>query len=113
MNHPKRALLSWSSGKDSAFALHVLRQRHDIELVGLLTTVSEPYARVAMHGVRLELLRAQADAAGLPMWEVPLPSRATTPSTRPGWAQCSPGREMKASAHKVFDDWTTSSTAPD
>lgn len=74
MSHAKRALLSWSSGKDSAFALHVLRQQQDTEIVGLLTTVSESYARVAMHGVRLELLRAQADAAGLPLWEVPLPS---------------------------------------
>lgn len=74
MRHPKRALLSWSSGKDSAFALHVLRQQQGVEIVGLMTTVSEPYARVAMHGVRVELLRAQADAAGLPLWEVLLPS---------------------------------------
>lgn len=70
----KRTLLSWSSGKDSAWSLHVLRQRGDVEVVGLLTTITEPYDRVAMHGVRAELLRAQAAAAGLPLWPVPIPS---------------------------------------
>jgi len=70
----KKALLSWSSGKDSAWALHALRARDDIEVVGLLTTVNQVYARVAMHAVRVELLRAQADAVGLPLWEVPIPS---------------------------------------
>ncbi|HEU5478273.1 MAG TPA: hypothetical protein VFU90_00500, partial [Candidatus Tumulicola sp.] len=70
----KRTLLSWSSGKDSAWSLHVLRQRDDVEVVGLLTTITEPYDRVAMHGVRAELLRAQAEAAGLPLWPAPIPS---------------------------------------
>ena len=68
-----KALLSWSSGKDSAWALHVLRQRGDVEVVGLLTTVNEAFDRVAMHAVRAELLRAQAEAAGLPLTTVPLP----------------------------------------
>ena len=68
-----RALLSWSSGKDSAWALHVLRQRRDVEVVGLVTTLNEAFGRVAMHGVRAELVRAQADAIGLPLWPVPLP----------------------------------------
>ncbi|HEX5501714.1 MAG TPA: hypothetical protein VFW96_03785 [Thermomicrobiales bacterium] len=74
-----KALLSWSSGKDSAWALHVLRQRHarEVEVVGLLTTVNEVHGRVAMHAVREELLAAQADAAGLPLWRVPLPSPCT------------------------------------
>jgi len=53
--------------------LHVLRQRDDVEVVGLLTTVNEAFGRVAMHGVRREVLRAQARAAGLPLWEIPLP----------------------------------------
>jgi uncharacterized protein (TIGR00290 family) len=70
----KKALLSWSSGKDSAWALHVLRQAGDVEIVGLLTTVNRVHDRVAMHAVRTELLRAQAAAAGLPLWEVPIPS---------------------------------------
>jgi uncharacterized protein (TIGR00290 family) len=78
MTAPKRkALISWSSGKDSAWTLHVLRQRGDLDVVGLLTTINEVHARVAMHAVRLELLRLQAAAAGLPVWEVPIPSPCT------------------------------------
>ncbi len=72
MNKPK-LLLSWSSGKDSAWALHVLRERGDYDIVGLVTTVNEAFDRVAMHGVRETLLAAQAEAAGLPLWRVPLP----------------------------------------
>ncbi|AWM36368.1 ATP-binding region [Gemmata obscuriglobus] len=68
-----KVLLSWSSGKDSAWALHVLRQRGEVEIVGLVTTLNEAFGRVAMHGVRAELVRAQAEAAGLPLWAVPLP----------------------------------------
>ncbi len=69
----KRVLLSWSSGKDSAWALHVLRRQPDIELVGLLTTLNTEFQRVAMHGTRLSVLEAQAAAARLPLWVVPLP----------------------------------------
>ncbi len=69
-----RALLAWSSGKDSAWTLHVLRERGDVEVVGLLTTVNEAVDRVAMHAVRRELLDAQARAAGLPLRSVPIPS---------------------------------------
>jgi uncharacterized protein (TIGR00290 family) len=68
-----RALLAWSSGKDSAWALHVLRQRGEVEVVGLLTTMNAAFERVAMHAVRARLLRVQAEAAGLPLVEVPLP----------------------------------------
>lgn len=69
----KRILLSWSSGKDSAWSLHVLRQRGEYEVVGLLTTFNEVADRVAMHAVRRELVEHQAAAAGLPLWAVPLP----------------------------------------
>jgi uncharacterized protein (TIGR00290 family) len=69
----KRVLLSWSSGKDSAWALHVLRQQPGIEVVGLLTTVNTEFQRVAMHGTRRTALEAQAEAAQLPLWVVPLP----------------------------------------
>jgi diphthamide synthase (EF-2-diphthine--ammonia ligase) len=69
----KRVLLSWSSGKDSAWALHCLRCRPDIELVGLLTTLNSEFQRVAMHGTRRSVLEAQALAAQLPLWIVPLP----------------------------------------
>jgi uncharacterized protein (TIGR00290 family) len=68
-----RTLLSWSSGKDSAWALHVLRQRPDISVVGLVTTINEAFDRVAMHGVRRELLAAQAVAAGLPLHVLAIP----------------------------------------
>lgn len=68
-----RVLLSWSSGKDSAWALHALRRRGEVEIVGLVTTFNEAFGRVAMHGVRAELVQHQADAAGLPLWPVPLP----------------------------------------
>lgn len=69
----QRALLAWSSGKDSAWALHVLRAQREFEIVGLLTTFNEAFDRVAMHAVRRELVEAQAAAAGLPLWSVPLP----------------------------------------
>ena len=69
----KRVLLSWSSGKDSAWALHILRRQPDIELVGLLTTLNVEFQRVAMHGTRRSVLEAQAAAAQLPLWIVPLP----------------------------------------
>jgi uncharacterized protein (TIGR00290 family) len=69
----ERVLVAWSSGKDGAFALHVLRE-HGVEVTGLLTTVSGPFERVAMHAVRLDLVRAQAEAVGLPLLEVRIPS---------------------------------------
>jgi uncharacterized protein (TIGR00290 family) len=68
-----KALLSWSSGKDSAWALHVMRQQREYEVVGLLTTLNAEFDRVAMHAVRSELLRRQAHAAGLELWPVPIP----------------------------------------
>lgn len=69
----RRVLLSWSSGKDSAWALHVLRMDPDVEVVGLLTTINATYQRVAMHSTRLALLKAQARAVGLPLEVIPLP----------------------------------------
>src|ERR1039457_3040385 len=69
----KRILLSWSSGKDSAWSLHVLRQRAEYEVAGLLTTFNKAAGRVAMLAVRRELVEQQAAAAGLPLWAVPLP----------------------------------------
>jgi uncharacterized protein (TIGR00290 family) len=68
-----KTLLAWSSGKDSAWSLHVLRAQGEVEVVGLLTTINEAFDRVAMHAVRTELLRAQADAADLPLWPVLIP----------------------------------------
>ena len=68
-----RTLLSWSTGKDSAWSLHVLRQRPDVEVVGLFTTVNAAFDRVAMHAVRRKLLEAQAEAAGLPLHVIEIP----------------------------------------
>ncbi|MEO6965517.1 MAG: ATP-binding protein [Acidobacteriaceae bacterium] len=72
-SHPKKTLLSWSGGKDSAWALHVLRQSPDCDVAALLTTVNERFGRVAIHGFREELLDMQATRVELPIWKVPLP----------------------------------------
>lgn len=69
----KKVLLSWSSGKDSAWALHLLRQQPDIQVVALLTTFNSAADRVAMHAVRRALVEAQAERTGLPLWAVDLP----------------------------------------
>jgi len=69
----KRVALSWSSGKDSAWSLHLLKQDPDIEVVALITTINAEFDRVAMHAVRRELLELQAASAGVPLWQVPLP----------------------------------------
>ena len=63
----RRILLSWSSGKDSAWALHLLRQQSDVGVVGLLTTIIEQFDRVAMHAVRADLPRRQGKLVGLPL----------------------------------------------
>ncbi|HTT16981.1 MAG TPA: ATP-binding protein [Thermoplasmata archaeon] len=70
---PPRAWLSWSSGKDAAFALSEVRRTREVDVVALLSVVSEAFGRVSMHGVREELLQAQARAAGLPLVTVRLP----------------------------------------
>ena len=69
----KRILLSWSSGKDSAWALHVLRKTTAYDVVGLLTTFNHAADRVAMHAVRRSLVGQQAAAVGIPLWPVQLP----------------------------------------
>lgn len=69
----KRILLSWSSGKDSAWCLHILRALGEYEIVGLLTTFNQAFDRVAMHAVRRELVERQAAACDIPLWPVPLP----------------------------------------
>ncbi|GMV80938.1 MAG: hypothetical protein AMXMBFR7_21220 [Planctomycetota bacterium] len=68
-----KTLVSWSTGKDSAWMLHRLQQDASIEVVGLLTTFNAAFDRVAMHGTRRVLAEAQAQVTGLPLWDVPLP----------------------------------------
>ena len=72
MRH-KKTWLSWSSGKDSAWALHVMRQSDQYEVAGLFTTVNAEFERVAMHAVRVELLKQQAEAAALPLHIIEIP----------------------------------------
>src|SRR5512138_1751005 len=69
----RKALIAWSSGKDSAWALHEVRRAGEFEIVGAVTTVTENFARVSMHGVREELALAQLDAAHLPPRIVRIP----------------------------------------
>ena len=72
-----KCVVSWSSGKDSAWMIPALRARAGVEIGALLTTVNEPAQRVAMHAVRIGLLQAQAGSLGLPLWQVPIPSPCT------------------------------------
>jgi uncharacterized protein (TIGR00290 family) len=73
----KRTILSWSSGKDSAWTLHVLRERGEHDVVALLTTITHDYDRVSMHGVRREVVEAQALAAGVALWPIEIPAICT------------------------------------
>ncbi len=75
----QKVLMAWSTGKDSALALHALRQAGDCEVAGLLTTVTGDYGRVSMHGVRRELLAAQAESLALPLAEVVIGAGASEP----------------------------------
>jgi uncharacterized protein (TIGR00290 family) len=74
---PEPIVFCWSGGKDSAMALHVLLQRKDVRVTSLLTTLTEGYERVSMHGVRRELLERQAGSIGLPLHEVWIPPRCS------------------------------------
>jgi uncharacterized protein (TIGR00290 family) len=76
---PEPILFCWSGGKDSAMALHVLLQRDDVEVTAILTTVTEGYNRISMHGVRRELLHRQAASIRLPLYEVLIPPQCINP----------------------------------
>jgi uncharacterized protein (TIGR00290 family) len=79
MISPEPVLFCWSGGKDSAMALHRLLQRSDTHVVALLTTVTEGYERISMHGVRRELLDRQVQSIGLPLHEVRIPPQCVNP----------------------------------
>jgi uncharacterized protein (TIGR00290 family) len=79
MSAAEPILFCWSGGKDSAMALHTLLQRSDVHIVALLTTVTEGYERISMHGVRRELLERQAQSIGLPLHEVRIPPQCVNP----------------------------------
>ena len=99
-----RGWLCWSSGKDSAWALHVVRQQGEIEVAGLLTTVTEPYDRVSMHAVRGEILRAQAEAAGLPLCRVPIPAPCPNEVYRQAMARAVEEAKAEGVTRMIFGD---------
>jgi uncharacterized protein (TIGR00290 family) len=97
-------LLSWSSGKDSAWALHVMRQQPDLEVVGLLTTFNETADRVAMHAVGRELVEAQAAAARLPLLPVMLPYPCTNEVYEDRMRKALADAKASAVTHLAFGD---------
>jgi uncharacterized protein (TIGR00290 family) len=99
-----RAWLAWSSGKDSAWALHVVRQSDEFEVVALLTTVNRTHARVAMHAVRECLVEMQAAAAGLPLIKVPIPSPCTNEIYERAMGEAMARARAEGVLHVVFGD---------
>jgi len=99
-----KAWLAWSSGKDSAWALHVIRQSSEFEVVALLTTVNQTYSRVAMHAVRECLVEMQAAAAGLPLIKVPIPSPCTNEIYEQAMGEAMARARAEGVLHVVFGD---------
>lgn len=101
---PPKAFLSWSSGKDAAFALVEARRLGLAEITGLLTTVNEKYNRVAMHGVRRSLLERQVAATGLPAIIVPIPSPCPNEVYEARMAEACAAIQARGIRHIVFGD---------
>ncbi len=99
-----KTLVSWSSGKDSAWMVHVLRNTPGIELGGLLTTVNADAQRVAMHAVRVDLLEAQAAALGLPLRQIPIPSPCPNEVYERAMAAAVRGALDEGFTHVAFGD---------
>jgi len=99
-----KAIMSWSSGKDSAWALHKIQQEGKYDVLALLTTLNATHGRVAMHAVRRELLQAQARALDLKLWEVDLP----WPCSNQEYEQIMSGQITRANqqgvTHMIFGD---------
>ncbi len=102
--HRPRALLAWSSGKDSAWALHELRRGGQVEVAGLLTTLTDPFARVSMHAVREELLDRQAAALGLACRKVRIPWPCPNDRYQQEMARALAEARAEGIAHAVFGD---------
>ncbi|TET35648.1 MAG: adenine nucleotide alpha hydrolase [Planctomycetota bacterium] len=103
MTGPK-VLIAWSSGKDSAWALHVTQQGGGYEIAGLLTTVTETYGRVSMHGVREELLEAQAEALDLPLYRVNIPASCTDEDYNNTMRKAMESAAADGITHVIFGD---------
>jgi len=102
-NRPK-AWIAWSSGKDSAWSLHVARQKKEVDIVGMLTTVTGDYDRVSMHAVRTALLDAQAEAVGLPLYRVTIPAKCTNEIYESKMAEAMDAAKAAGVTHMVFGD---------
>jgi len=102
--HRPRALLAWSSGKDSAWALHELRRAGQVEVAGLLTTLTDPFARVSMHAVREELLDRQAAALGLACRKVRIPWPCPNDRYQQEMARALAEARAEGISHAVFGD---------
>jgi uncharacterized protein (TIGR00290 family) len=99
-----QALIAWSSGKDSAWALHEVRREGRFEVTGALTTVTDEFARVSMHGVREELLRAQLAAAGLPAIVVRIPFPCPNEIYERKMAAAIEDAKARGITHMIFGD---------
>jgi len=99
-----KALIAWSSGKDSAFALHEIRRAGEFDVVGALTTVTETFDRVSIHGVRQEILLAQLDAAGLPPRIVPIPYPCPNEIYEARMGEAVAGAVRQGVTHIIFGD---------
>ena len=100
----KRALIAWSSGKDSAWALHEVRRAADYDVVGALTTVTETFGRVSMHGVREDVLAAQLDAAGLAPIRVRIPFPCPNDVYESRMATALAAARVDGVTHVIFGD---------
>jgi uncharacterized protein (TIGR00290 family) len=103
MSRPK-ALIAWSSGKDSAWALHEVRRAGEYDVVGALTTITETFGRVSIHGVREELLMAQLAAAGLPPVIVQIPYPCPNETYEARMAAATAGAKAAGITHMIFGD---------
>jgi uncharacterized protein (TIGR00290 family) len=103
-NNPPPTWLAWSSGKDSAWALHTVRQSGEFKIVALLTTINQAYQRVAMHAVRESLVEAQAAAAGLPLIKVPIPPQCSNEVYEQAMGEAMARARAEGVFHVVFGD---------
>ena len=99
-----KALIAWSSGKDSAWALHEARRTGEFDIVGAVTTVTDTFGRVSMHGVREELLQAQLEAAGLPAIVVRIPYPCPNEIYEQKMAATMQDAKARGITHMIFGD---------
>ena len=104
MSTRAKALIAWSSGKDSAWALHEVRRANEFDIVGALTTVTDTFNRVSMHGVREELLMAQLDAAGLEPFVVRIPYPCPNEVYEREMAKAIAAAKARGVTHIIFGD---------